>query len=81
MVKESEKRFYEANRIKENWEEEFDYVLWIYDVAIRDVVEGINYMESRGVSLEFILRTLETDSYDMWEPSREELLEAGVLTE
>ena len=43
IVKESEKRFYEANRIKEKWEEEFDYVPWIYDVAIGDVVEGLTF--------------------------------------
>jgi len=81
IVKESEKRFYEANRIKENWEEEFDYVPWIYDVAIGDVVEGITFLRSRGVDMDFILKIYSTSSYDMWEPSREELLEAGVLTE
>ena len=81
IVKESEKRFYEANRIKEKWEEEFDYVPWIYDVAIGDVVEGITFLRSRGVDMDFILKIYSTSSYDMWEPSREELLEAGVLTE
>ena len=81
IVKESEKRFYEANRIKEKWEEEFDYVPWIYDVAIGDVVEGITFLRGRGVDMDFILKIYSTSSYDMWEPSREELLEAGVLTE
>ena len=81
IVKESEKRFYEANRIKEKWEEEFDYVPWIYDVAIGDVVEGITFLRGRGVEMDFILKIYSTSSYDMWEPSREELLEAGVLTE
>ena len=81
IVKESEKRFYEANRIKENWEEEFDYVPWIYDVAIGDVVEGITFLRGRGVDMDFILKIYSTSSYDMWEPSRDELLEAGVLTE
>ena len=81
IVKESEKRFYEANRIKEKWEEEFDYVPWIYDVAIGDVVESITFLRSRGVEMDFILKIYSTSSYDMWEPSREELLEAGVLTE
>ena len=80
IVKESEKRFYEANRIKENWEEEFDYVPWIYDVAIGDVVEGITFLRGRGVDMDFILKIYSTSSYDMWEPSRDELLGAGVLT-
>jgi hypothetical protein len=79
--KESEKRFYEANRIKEKWEDEFDYVPWIYDVALQDMLEGIKFMRSRDVDIGFILKIYSTSSYDMWEPSRAELLEAGVLTE
>ena len=81
IVKESEKRFYEANRIKEKWEEEFDYVPWIYDVAIGDVVESITFLRSRGVEMDFILKIYSTSSYDIWYPSKAELLEAGVLTE
>ena len=81
IVKEREKRFYEANRIKEKWEEEFDYVPWIYDVALQDMLEGIKFMRSRDLDIEFILKIYSTSSYDMWEPSRDELLEAGVLTE
>jgi hypothetical protein len=81
IVKESEKRLYEANRIKENWEEEFDYVPWIYDVAFGDVVEGIKFLRSRGVEMDFILKIYSTSSYDIWYPSKAELLEAGVLTE
>ena len=81
IVKESEKRFYEANRIKERWEEEFDYVPWIYDVAIGDVVEGITFLRGRGVEMDFILKIYSTSSYDIWEPARDELLDAGILTE
>ena len=79
--KEKEKRFYEANRLEEKWEDEFDYVTMIYDVAMQDMLEGIKFMRSRDVDIEFILKIYSTSSYDMWEPSREELLEAGVLTD
>ena len=81
IVKEREKRFYEANRVEEKWEDEFDYVTMIYDVAMQDMLEGIKFMRSRDVDIEFILKIYSTSSYDLWEPSREELLEAGVLTE
>ena len=81
IVKEREKRLYEANRVEEKWEDEFDYVTMIYDVAMRDMLEGIKFMRSRGVEMNFILKIYSTSSYDMWEPSRDELLEAGVLTE
>ena len=79
--KETEKRFFDANRTENNWNEEFDYVPWIYDVAIEDVVEGITFLRSRGVDMDFILKIYSTSSYDMWEPSRQELITAGVVTE
>jgi hypothetical protein len=81
IVKEREKRLYEANRVEEKWEDEFDYVTMIYDVAMQDMLESIKFMRSRGVDMDFILKIYSTSSYDIWEPSREELLEAGVLTE
>ena len=77
--KETKKHFFNANQAKKNWNEEFDYVPWIYDVAIEDVVEGITFLRSRGVDMDFILTIYSTSSYDMWEPSRKELLSAGVL--
>jgi len=36
-------------------------------------------LRSRGVEMDFILKIYSISSYDMWEPSREELVEAGVL--
>jgi hypothetical protein len=81
IVKEREKRFYEANRVEEKWEDEFDYVTMIYDIAMQDMLEGIKFMRSRGVEMNFILKIYSTSSYDIWEPARDELLEAGVLTE
>ena len=81
IVKEREKRLYEANRVEEKLEDEFDYVTMIYDVAMQNMLEGIKFMRSRGVDMDFILKIYSTSSYDMWEPSRDKLLEAGVLTE
>ena len=80
IVKEREKRLYEANRVEEKWEDEFDYVTMIYDIAMQNMLENIKFMRSRGVDMDFILKIYSTSSYDIWEPSRDELLEAGVLT-
>jgi len=66
---------------EKNWNEEFDYVPWIYDVAIEDVVEGITFLRSRGVDMDFILKIYSTSSYDMWEPSRDELTAAGIVNQ
>lgn len=81
IVKERERRLYEANRVEEKWEDEFDYVTMIYDIAMQNMLESIKFMRGRGVNMDFILKIYSTSSYDIWEPSREELLEAGILTE
>jgi hypothetical protein len=81
LVKEREKQFYEENHVKKGWKDRFDYGIDTYDLAMLHMVKRIEYMLSRGVDMDFILKRYTTSSYDMWYPSREELLEAGVLTE
>jgi len=53
----------------------------IYDLAMQNILESIKFRRSRGVEMDFILKIYLTSSYDIWQPSREELLEAEVLTE
>ena len=78
--KPQEKKYFNAMREAKGWKDEFDYLGWVYDVLVDNLVNDIRFMQSRGVNLEFIFRTLETDSFDMWKPSREELLTAGVIS-
>ena len=80
LVKEREQKFYEENHIKKGWKDRFDYGIDTYDLAMLHMVKGIEYMLSRGVDIDFILKRYLTSSYDIWYPSRDELLEAGVLT-
>ena len=79
--KEQEKLYYNAMKQTKGWKNEFDYIVWIYDVLADNIVKDIEFMESRGVSIEFIIKALSIDSVDIWEPTREELWTAGVLTE
>ena len=51
------------------------------NIAMQNMLENIKFMRSRGVDMDFILKIYSTSSYDMWEPSREELVASGVLTE
>ena len=81
LVKEREEKFYEENHVKKGWNDRFDYGIDTYDLAMLHMVKSIDYMLSRGVDIDFILKRYSTSSYDIWHPSREELLEAGVLTE
>ena len=80
LVKEREKQFYEENHVKKGWKDRFDYGIDTYDLAMLHMVKSIEYMLSRGVDIDFILKRYSTSSYDIWYPSKAELLEAGVLT-
>ena len=79
--KEQEKLYYNAMKETKGWKNEFDYIVWIYDVLADNIVKDIEFMESRGVSIEFIIKALSVDSVDIWKPTREELWTAGVLKE
>jgi len=79
--KEQEKLYYAAMKETNGWKNEFDYIAWIYDVLVDNIIKDITFMKSRGVSMDFIIKALSIDSVDIWEPTREELWTAGVLTE
>ena len=79
--KEQEKLYYNAMKETKGWKNEFDYIAWIYDVLADNIVKDIEFMESRGVSMDFILKALSKASYDMWEPSRDELTAAGIVNQ
>ena len=81
LVKEREKQFYKENHVKKGWKDRFDYGIDTYDLAMLHMVKSIEYMLNRGVNIDFILKRYSTSSYDIWYPSKAELLEAGVLTE
>ena len=80
LVKEREMQFYEENHVEKGWKDRFDYGIDTYDSAMLHMVKRIEYMLSRGVYIDFILKKYTTSSYDIWHPSKEKLLEAGVLT-
>lgn len=81
VVGEDERRYYEAMRDMEGWDNPFDYVEWIYDVGLTDMLNTVAFMTSRGVSVDFIIEAFSHDSYDMWFPDRETLMKHGVVTE
>lgn len=80
ILKEEEHAYFEAHRVRMGWNEEFDYVPWIYDIGLTDMVEAFNYMASRGVSVDFIIRAYSTDSFSVWFPTNEDLENFGIIT-
>lgn len=76
-----ERAYYLAHREARDWQDEFDYVEFIYDVGLSDMLQMVNFMTERGVSLSFIQEAYSYDSYSMWEPSPTVLFKSGVITE
>jgi hypothetical protein len=75
------KKNFDALQDVMEWKNEFEYLTYIYNKLNSKLVEDIQYMDDRGVAFDFIMRTISTEVFDMWTPSREVLLAAGVLTE
>lgn len=80
VIGEEERRYFLAHRDNRGWTDEFDYVEFIYDVSYTDALKNVQFMVSRGVSVEFIFEALSYGGSDMWMPSTEVLFKNGVLT-
>lgn len=73
------RELFEKGKEYNDWTDEFDFAVDVFDsgqIATRDYVE---FLLSRGVSVEFVLKSLIFSANDMWCPSREELEKAGVI--
>lgn len=73
------KEFYETLQETRGWADEFAFASWVYEEAIRDFNKKLEYMVSRGVDVEFIIRAAYVHSDDIWYPSRDELVKYGLL--
>lgn len=81
VLGEEEQSYYLANRESRGWEDEFDYVEFIYDVASTDMRQTVEFMVSRGVSIDFILEAQTYGPFEIWTPDPETLFKRGVITE
>ena len=76
----SMRSYYEEERERSGWENEFDFSSWIYDESQEDIYSQFKYYLERGVSPSFVIETMRARSEDGWYPRRKELLEAYVIT-
>ena len=81
VVKRDHKPIYEAYKDAKGWEDEFAYFNYNYDRLVTELVDDIKFINSRGVSMDFILNVFSTANDDLWLPSREVLLSSGAITE
>ena len=80
VLREEEQAYYLAHRMNRGWQDEFDYVEFIYDVGLVDMLENVEFMVSRGVAFDFIAQAYSYSSFEMWRPEVEVLLASGVVT-
>ena len=59
----------------------FDFTSWVYDDAQETIFKKMQFFIERGVEPLFIIKTLQTESEEMWYPRRKELLNANFITE
>ena len=77
---EGHKFVYDTQKEKMGWKDEFEYFNATYDRLVTNVVADMQFMESRGLPMEFIFKVFSTPNVELWIPSREELSKAGVVT-
>lgn len=81
VLGDEERSYYLAHKESRGWDDEFDYVEFIYDVASTDMLRTIAFMGSRGVSIDFILEAQTYGPAEIWTPDPETLFKSGVITE
>ena len=74
-------QYYTDNKAAEGWDTPFDFGVWVHADTQKETYEELLYMLERGVTASFAVRSLQESGEDMWFPYREELLEAGVITQ
>lgn len=73
------KDYYDEMRDSNGWLDEFAFASWAYEEGVRDFNKNLEFMISRGVDVQFIIRTAYVNFYDVWYPTRDELMKFGVI--
>ena len=73
--------YYVAHKAEEDWTNAFEFASYMFEEGQRHANDIIPLMYAAGLSAEFIHKANSSGSYEMWHPSREELLAGGVITQ
>jgi hypothetical protein len=73
--------YYVAHKAEEDWTNAFEFASYMFEEGQRHANDIIPLMYAAGLSAEFIHKANSSGSYEMWHPSREELMAGGVITE
>ena len=78
--KDNLKDYFETHKIEKGWKDVFEFTEWVYADTQAQILRDMKYFIERGVEGNFVIKTLNADSDDMWYPRRKELVAAGVIT-
>lgn len=73
------KEKFDTRKARYGWEDEFGQAVMLYDIGQSDMRWALLYLMDHGVTLEFGLKVFATPREDMWWPTRQELVEGGVI--
>ena len=73
------KDYYDEMREANGWLDEFAFASWAYEEGVRDFNKHLEFMVSKGVDIQFIIRIAYVNFYDVWYPTRDELVKFGVI--
>lgn len=73
------KDYYEETRESSGWLDEFAFASWVYEEGMRGFNKKLEFMVSRGVDVQFIIRAAYVNFSDFWYPTRDELVKFGII--
>ena len=73
--------YYVAHKAEEDWTNAFEFASYMFEEGQRHANIVIPFMYASGLSPDFIHKANSSGSYEMWHPSREELMAGGVITQ
>lgn len=79
VLGDEERTYFMAHRLERGWRDEFDYVEFIYDVGLTNMLDDVKFMISRGVAFDFIEKAYSYSGFEMWRPEPQILRASGVI--
>jgi hypothetical protein len=70
---------FEEDKLRHGWADEYGQAAYMYDRGQSDMRRSLEHLLGHGVGLEFAIRIFATPREDMWWPSRDALIEGGVI--
>ena len=72
---------YEDNKAENGWNTPFEFAAWMLSDTQEMVLNDLYFYQDRNLSLDFVIKTLESYAEEMWYPTEAYLRKEGIITE